>query len=59
MGQIATFDVLQKFLFHSCYLNPDFALRLINCCKDVFTKSFYGLPPKRQDLGSFHEFLKK
>ena len=59
MGQIATFDILQTFLFHSCYSSPGFALRLINCCNDVFIKSFYGLPPKRKDLRSVLEFLKK
>ena len=51
--------ILQKFLFCSCYSSPGFALRLTKCCKDVFIKGFDGLSPKRQDLSSFYELLKK
>ena len=57
MGLIATFEILQNLFLHSCYSSPGFALRLTNCCKDVFIKHFCGLPPKRQDTRSFPEFL--
>ena len=57
MGLVATFEILQNLFLHSCYSSPGFALRLINCCKDVFIKHFCGLPPKRQDTRSFPEFL--
>ena len=57
MGLIATFEILQNLFLYSCYSSPGFAVRLINCCKDVFIKRFCGLPPKRQDTRSFSEFL--